>query len=128
MVHCDPSLWRERPVLNPFETTPGSRKSAANLERVDRTVQFQWIDAFAMGDQAAGDRDFSGRAIWLDAERNRRKPENHAFDERIAHAAPSFDAPADRNIANGLADLDTYCTVGMRDDTCWKSADRTVPA
>src|SRR6516225_4272705 len=79
-------------------------------------MQFDRIDAFAVGEQSAGNLDLPCGAARLDTQGGRRKLNDGAFDQRIARAAVGFDAAADVDLADRLADLNADRAVGMGHD------------
>ena len=79
-------------------------------------MQFDRVDAFAVGAQSAGDLDLPRGAAWLDAKGGRCELDDDAFDQRIAHTTIGFDAAADTDLADRLADLNADRAIGMGHD------------
>src|SRR5580692_312319 len=58
-----------RPAVSDFfEAATGRGKTVGDLQRVERAVQLQRVDAFAVGDQPAGYIDLARRAARFEAE------------------------------------------------------------
>ena len=79
-------------------------------------MQFDRVDTFAVGEQSAGNIDLPCGTARLDTEGGRRKLNDDAFDQRVARAAIGFNAAADADLADRLADLDADRAIGMGHD------------
>lgn len=78
---------------------------------------FNRANAGAVGLDAAGNLDLACRTAGFDAERDGRRRDNDALDQRGAGAAERLDATVHDELADGLADLDADRAVGVGDDT-----------
>lgn len=76
-------------------------------------MELKHIDAGALRYQTARDLCPFDRATGFDAQRNRRQPHHHAFNQGLAVAAEGLDAAPDFDLADGLTDLKSYGAIRM---------------